>query len=256
MTTTNRRRIAAAVPIITEDAQANVAKIQEMMRIAAGNGAKLIVFPEAVVTGLANTDVYQEDLRLALSLESPVVQSMKDLARQLSVSVCFGLLEEDHGRIYDSALLIGADGEIAIHYRRMNHQWRDRSLPKEQYGEGEQPVTAMTDFGRTAILICGDLFDDAVVAKLKEHSPQLLLFPFARCFNTSITDGQGEWDKNEAKDYCQRVKLVQCPAIMANYIADVQLNGGGFGGAFVVSEDGEMKASLPLREEGILYYDL
>jgi hypothetical protein len=82
-----------------------------------------------------------------------------------------------------------------------------------------------------------------------------LLFPFARCFPDGSYD-QNRWDVEEKPLYVERVKLAGITALMTNYLSEVSLDGGSFGGAMVVSGDGAVVDSFPLGKVGMLLVDL
>jgi len=69
---------------------------------------------------------------------------------------------------------------------------------------------------------------------------------------------QQKWDHEEMDDYAVRVKMVGCSALMVNYLSDE--NQGWeksyFGGAWVVSGDGEVIQSYPLGKRGLLFVEL
>ena len=81
-----------------------------------------------------------------------------------------------------------------------------------------------------AFLICGDLFDDAVVSQLRDLQPDWMLFPFARCFSGGACD-QKRWDTEELPEYLNRVRMVGVPSLMVNYLGGASLTGDNtFGG--------------------------
>ncbi len=181
--------------------------------------------------------------------------------------VAFGLLECVGDSLYDSAVLIDADGEVKLTYRRISPQWHGAGASPDVYRQGEKVGAVETPWGKIALLICGDLFDDAIVAQARALSPDWLLFPFARCFAGGGTS-QVRWDSEEMPAYAARVRAVGTSALMANYLADVRelpdaVSSGGissregyFGGAFVVRADGTVVAQKPLGASGMLVVDV
>jgi len=194
-------KIALAVPRLVKDINANIITINDLISEACLNGASLILLPEATLTGLINNDVYEHDIKISLSINDKIVADLCAQAKNKSVWLCFGFLEKEDNRIYDSAVLVNPTGEISIHYRRINPQWRAQNLPASQYAEGDEMKSTTTPFGKTAIVICGDLFDDNVLSMLDPIRPDLILFPFARCFPSKIKDVQKEWDETEKYEY-------------------------------------------------------
>ena len=249
-------KIALAVPRLTSDVSANIHRIDELISEACLNGAELILLPETALTGLINNDVYDHDIALAVSLQDKVIVDFRDKARKNAVWLCFGFLENENSCIYDSAVLIDPTGEISIHYRRINPQWRANSLPANQYSEGTEVKSAMTPFGKTAILICGDLFDDNVISMLAPIRHDFVLFPFARCFPSHVKNIHQEWESVEKQEYINQARQTNATVAMANYIGTTDINDTSFGGALVVGKNGELLASMPVLQEGILYCEL
>lgn len=248
-------KIALAVPRLFKDINVNINTINDLISEACLNGATLILLPEAALTGLINNDVYDHDIEIAVSINHKILTDFCDKAKANKVWLCFGFLEKEDDCIYDSAVLINPNGEIAIHYRRINPQWRAKNLPASQYGEGVEMKSILTPFGKTAILICGDLFDENVISMLDPVRPDFILFPFARCFPSRIKDIQKEWNDVEKNEYVNQVRRTAATVVMSNYIGTAEIEDTSFGGAFIVNAKGDILASLPLLQEGLLYYD-
>ena len=92
-----------------------------------------------------------------------------------------------------------------------------------QTSEGVELKSIITPLGKTTILICGDLFDDNVLSMLANISPDIVLFPFARCFPSKIEDIQKEWDKIEKYEYINQAKKTNATVIAANYIGSPEI---------------------------------
>jgi predicted amidohydrolase len=249
-------KTAMLVPRIGSDLNANLDRIEQMMADAAGRGSSLVLLPEAVLTGLINNDDPAHDLPLGQPIPGPGTERLAASARQHKLWIGLGLLERDGDCLYDSAVLIAPDGSAALRYRRNQPQWHGRMADPTIYRQGTSIDAAHTPFGAVGFLICGDLFDDDMVSRFRALHPDLLLFPFARCFPGGRAD-QTRWDTEELPDYVSRVVLAGAPALMVNYIGDLGLEDSPcFGGAFAVSADGEVLAALPLGVEGMLIVDL
>ncbi len=247
-------RFAVAVPVITPDINLNLDKILSMMKDASSNGVDLLLFPEAVITGLALTDNFEIDKKLAFPLESPLIQTIVNAIAGHNMWTAFGFLELVGTTIFDSALLVNRSGTIILHQRRLSPGWRAKDANPIEYGSGNALSIAVTPWGKTAILICGDLFETAFFHTVNTQL-SLLLFPFARCFKPEVKEPQKQWDCVEFPDYSARVKQIGALTLMSNYIATTDLNGGAFGGGFVVDENGKALATRPLFEEGLLIFD-
>jgi len=248
-------RAALVVNQVTRDGQSNLKSIVRWASKAADAGSNLVLFPEAALTGLVNNDDPSHDLPLGQTIPGPVTRQLANLARVRSLYLGLGLLERDGQRLYDSAILIGPQGDILLKYRRMQPQWHGREADPSVYCEGDELSSAETIFGRVVFLICGDLFDDATVQRLYDLKADWLLFPFARCFPAGVS-AEDVWESAERQEYAKWAMLTKTTALMTNYFAEAELGGGAFGGAMVVSPCGEIVASLPVNKPGILLVDL
>jgi predicted amidohydrolase len=244
-------KAALVVHRVLYDIDANLAAIVLMAHEAADAAAELVVFPDAALTGLINSDDASHDLPLGQEVPGPVTDVLAELARDRCIWLAVGLLEREGGRLYDTALLFTPAGEIGLKYRRIQPQWHGRGADASVYCEGEELPKVETLLGTFGFLICGDLFDDELVQRMRDLQPDWLLFPFARCFDDGSYD-QERWDREEKHVYMDRVRLAGITALMTNTLADKELDGGSFGGALVVSRDGTEVDSLPLGETGIL----
>ncbi len=249
-------RVALVVPRITADPNLNLAVIERMATEAASSGAGLVLFPEAALTGLINNDDPAHDTPLAQAIPGPATEQLGSLCRRLGIWLGFGMLERDEAKLYDSAVLLEPDGRIGIVYRRIQSQWHGSKADPAIYRQGTEIPTAATPIGTMAFLLCGDLFDDAIVSRFRCLDLDWLLFPFARSFADGTAD-QTRWDRDELPRYAERVGMAQTPAFMVNYLTDDSLPGDhSFGGAFMISARGEVLASLPLGEDGILIVEM
>lgn len=201
-----------------------------------------------------NCDIYQKDLKLTIGVNSGTVKLIQEQARACNIWVGFGFLELHEGTIYDSALLIDNYGKTVLLHRRLSPGWRAQNANPAEYGCAEHLPVTTTPFGKTAFLICGDLFEFGI-DHLAGHNIDLILFPFARCFDSKITNPQKEWDEVEFPEYRSQLMKIGALTLMSNYIAPQNMNGGGFGGGFGVSKNGDLLAALPLFKEGLLIYD-
>lgn len=251
------RRAALLVPRVTADLEVNLTTIERMATTAAIAGAGLVLLPEAVLTGLSNNDDPAHDLPLGQPVPGPATDRLGAFARRHGLWLGFGLLERDGGHLYDSAVLLGPDGSITLTYRRNQPQWHAFDADPTVYRQGTDIGMVPTPFGRVGFLLCGDLFDDDIVARFRAQRPDLLLFPFARCFDDFSAD-QRRWDTEEMPEYAARVKLAGVPALMVNYLGDATSlpEDHSFGGAFYVSAAGEVLTGHPLGAEGTLLVDL
>ena len=155
--------LAAANVKIVHDKARNLARFCDLIDEAAGQGADVLVLPEAGLQGYADfalppgskaaAEQKQYYYREAESIPGPATDHLTQLARRHGMLIQLGLAERAlHGNaIYNSTALIGPDGVIGV-YRKLHNTFE---FPYFSPGE-ETPVFA-TPHGTLASLICYDL---------------------------------------------------------------------------------------------------
>jgi predicted amidohydrolase len=238
---------------VTTDHRENQKKILKLALESIRKGAELILFPEAAATGLANSGDARADLTIAETVPGPRNDEWRILASENRIYFAAGLLERSGTSIFDSAVLFDPEGELVLHYRRNDSGWHMRDDDPYVYREGTEIPTAKTAFGKVAFLICGDLWNDQVLGKLKRRSPDLLLYPFARDFD-AIQDIELEWN-TELISYKERWKESGARVLAANLFCENSRH-TSIGGTWYIDTMGKILASSPILKESVLLVDL
>lgn len=139
-------------PVILDKA-GNLARCLEMIDVAAREGARLVLLPEAALSGYVFSSL-EEALPVVETVPGPSTERIKDYCRELKVHVVIGLLEEDRGKHYNTAVLVGPSGLIGK-YRKSHLPYVgiDRFL-----NHGDLPWQVYdTDIGKIGLGICYDL---------------------------------------------------------------------------------------------------
>jgi N-carbamoylputrescine amidase len=227
-----------------------------MAHEAADAGANVVLFPEAALTGLINNDDPAHDISLGQPIPGPVTEVLAAVARMRDLWLGVGLLERDGVRLYDTAVLLSPTGEIVLRYRRISPGWHGRHVDLAVYAHGADVPPVSTPWGWVAFLLCGDLFDDDLVQRVRTLELDWLLFPFARSFADGACD-QACWDRQELGEYAERVRMAGVTTLLVNSLCGDDLQDDGtFGGAWVISGAGEVLAQQPLGQDGLLLVTL
>ena len=139
-------------PVIL-DKNRNLARCLELINVAAGKGAKLIVLPEAALTGYVFSSL-EEARSIAEPVPGPSTDIILNSCRKLNIYVAIGLIEKNRGKYYNTAVLLGPSGLIGK-YRKLHLPCAgiDRFL-----NHGDLPLRVYdTDVGRIGLGICYDL---------------------------------------------------------------------------------------------------
>lgn len=252
----DRTRAALVVNEVTSDMAGNLSALVDSAYESAERGARLALFPEAALTGLAISGVPERDLANAQPIPGPVTDAFAALAREKQMWVALGLLERDGDELYDSAVIAAPDGRIVLKYRRMSSGWQGRRADRAVYKQGLDLPCAATALGSTAVVISSDLFEEDVGRRLEQARPECVLVPFGLQLDDGSA-GQEHWDEAEAA--CSaRVASLGAPTLLTNYVAGRGPSGnrGSIGGATAFGSDGTVLARRPTGEPGVLVVDL
>jgi len=142
----------------------NLTRCLELIHIASREGARLIVFPEAALSGYIFTSL-DEALPVVEPIPGPSTEKILATCRELNVYVVIGLLEKGEGKCYNAAAFLGPHGLVGK-YRKLHLPYVgiDRFL-----NHGDLPLTVYeTEVGRIGIGICYD-------SRFPEHARVLAL---------------------------------------------------------------------------------
>lgn len=159
--TTQRVAAVQAEPVWL-DIEGTTEKTIRLIAEAAENGAELIAFPETWIPGypvfLWSYPVYQQAEFVArYHANSPTVDGehlarIREAAARNRISVVLGYSEKDAGSLYIAQDLIGPDGEVLLHRRKLKATHAERSLFGESDGSGIRVVDSPV--GRLGALNC------------------------------------------------------------------------------------------------------
>lgn len=225
------------------DPETNRLKAVQMIGRAASQGAELICLPELFSTGY-NLSLIGKDLAQMIEpLEGPTVTLLRQTARENGVMIMAPLgLQLGEGQPYNSAVLIGADGEITGVYSKCHlfEQERDHFQP------GQELPVFDTPLGKIGIMICFDAGFPETARILKLKGAEIILCPSA----WRIQDKR-MWDLNMP----QRALENSCYVAAINRFGhEDTLYMGGF--SMACGPEGDIIAYQTEEKEAILYCEL
>lgn len=191
----------------------NLEIIRAAIQKGIDEGAHLVVFPELALTGYFIKDLVPE---VAVSVDGPEIQVLRELSRHISIAVGFVEVSSDY-RFFNSAVYLHG-GEI-IHRHRKVYLPTYGLFDEQRYlARGEAFRAFDTPCGRIGMLICEDMWHLSASYILAMDGATTLL-----CLSSSpgrgVTDAEGlgstiAWQKltsttamflNSRVIYCNRV---------------------------------------------------
>jgi nitrilase len=155
---------AASLP---RDSLASAAKAADLIRKAAGEGARLVVFPEAFLGGYPKGASFgtpvgmrkpegREDFRVyheaAIDLNGPEVELLAETTAQTGVFLVIGVIERDGGTVYCTALFFDGEKGLVAKHRKLMPTGAERLI--WGFGDGSTMPVIDTPLGRIGAVIC------------------------------------------------------------------------------------------------------
>ena len=150
-------------------AEDNLRMIEQLVEEAAAKRADLVVFGELVtVQGIRGAAPAPE------AVPGPVTRRLGAMARRHNLYIVAGMPEREGHLIYNTAALIGPDGNLAGKYRKI-------VLPAGEARQGIAPGSGypvfQTRFGKVGMMICYDLFFPEVSRQLAMRGAEIIAVP-------------------------------------------------------------------------------
>jgi len=191
---------AASVPL---DTDACVDKAIRLIGEAAGAGAKLIVFPEAFITGYPKGLTYgtvvgardaagREEFRLyiesAIEVPGAHTERLGEAAAKHGAYVVIGVIERELGTCYCTVLFFGPDGRLLGKHRKLMPTAMERII----WGFGDGSTLAVIDspYGRIGSVICWENYMPMMRMAMYSKNVALYCAPTADDRDTWISSMQ------------------------------------------------------------------
>jgi nitrilase len=149
------------------DRKRTLAKVLDLTHDAAKRGAKLVLFPEAFISGYprgldfgavvgSRTDAGREDFKRyfesAVEVPGPTVDALSKAARSNSVYLVVGVIERERGTLYCCVLFFAPDGTLLGKHRKVMPTASERLI--WGYGDGSTMPVFDTPLGKLGAVIC------------------------------------------------------------------------------------------------------
>ena len=191
------------------DTDRTVDKACDWIAEGARNGASLIVFPESFVPAfpvwagvqapIQSHDFFKMLASQAVRLPSPALSKLQMSARAHGVLVSVGFTEGTEasvGCLWNSNVLIGSDGSILNHHRKLMPTFYEKLVWASGDGRGLRVVE--TEIGRLGMLICGENTNPLARYALMAQGEQVHMSSYPPVWPTRPVTEQGGYDLRRA----------------------------------------------------------
>lgn len=152
----------------------NLARAEERVAEAAHNKAQVVLLPEALTLGWTHPSACAEAEAIP---NGESCHRLGECAQRHGLYICAGLVEREHDRIYNAAVLLAPTGEVLLHHRKIN----ELEIGHEYYDLGDRLQVAVTPLGTFGLMICADGFarGQVITRSLGYMGAQVILSPCA-----------------------------------------------------------------------------
>jgi predicted amidohydrolase len=227
--------------------EANRNKLTALVREAASSGAKIIVLPEAAVTGYLSQDLRRnwhipgwplevgyegrDPQAAAETVPGPSTDHFCALAKEHQVYLTIPLVERagEQPSYFNTVCLADPNGQLVAHYRKLN-PWPH---PEQSWATpGDRGIqTYDTEYGRIGLAICFDIH-----TILEDYQPQdlwALLYPIAWVDE----EHPAEWFWHKLPE---RIAPFKHYVVGANWSVDQPQKWRGYGFSSIYGPDGRV----------------
>jgi len=163
------------------DRSANIDRAEALVRIAARDGAQVILLQELFETPYFCIEQDSRHLRLATSLDdNQAVKRMTQLARELEVVLPVSFFEHAGQAYFNTVAIIDAGGQVLGTYRKAHIPNGPGYQEKNYFSPGDTGFRVWdTRFGRIGVGICWDQWFPECARAMALMGAELLLYPTA-----------------------------------------------------------------------------
>ena len=244
-------KVAASQCAFTADLNENVARVTELVRTAATQGAQIILPSELFEGYYFCREEKDEFFAWARPLVGhPTVAHFQKLARELAVVIPVSYFEKDGQAHYNSIAVIDADGEVLGNYRKSHIPDGPGYEEKFYFRPGNTGFRAWkTRYGKIGVGICWDQWFPECARAMMLLGADLLFYPTA-------IGTEPETPDLDTKDLWQRAMIGHAVSNVVPVIASNRVGTEGgqtfYGHSFISNQRGEKVAELGRSETGVI----
>jgi len=174
------------------DRHRTLEKVRDLTSLAAAQGVRLVVFPEAFVSGYPRgldfgarvgsrtpegRELFRRYWESAVDVPGPAAEALGAIARRARVYLVIGVVERDGGTLYCSVLFLGPDGTLLGKHRKLMPTAAERLV--WGFGDGSTMEVLDTPLGRLGAAICWENYMPLLRMHLYAQGVQLYCAPTA-----------------------------------------------------------------------------
>lgn len=249
------------------DSPATARKVADLIARAADRGARLAVFPEAMIgtypKGLTfgaplgrrtdgGRDEYATYAAAAITLDGDEIATVAEAAAAHDVFVVVGVIERERGTLYCTSVHISPEDGVVGHHRKLMPTGAERLV--WGFGDGSTLPVNETGFGRVGTVICWENYMPLMRQAMYAKGVEIYCAP--------TVDDRDSWQSTmqhialEGRCFVLgSAQAIRRDAFDDDYDSTLEPNDAGYlirGGSVIVGPSGEVLAGPVFDREEIL----
>jgi N-carbamoylputrescine amidase len=243
--------VAALQLAFTDSLDENIAAVSELVREAAGKGAKLILPPELFEGHyFCRTQDESHFARALPADQHPAVSAMRALAAELGVFIPTSFFEAEGHHHYNSLAMVDDQGAVMGVYRKSHIPDGPGYSEKFYFRPGNTGFKVFqTPYGKVGPAVCWDQWYPETARALMLQGAEILLFPTA--IGTEPHDPELDTSRMWRRAMIGHAVSNVAPVVAANRIG-TEGEQRFYGHSFICDERGDMLAEFGSGETGVL----
>ncbi|MBA3817640.1 MAG: N-carbamoylputrescine amidase [Deltaproteobacteria bacterium] len=251
--------VAALQTELTDDVATNVARVTELVREAASQGAQIILPSELFEGHYFCRTQREEDFARAQPAEAhPTIRHFQELAAKLGVVIPVSFFEQSGPEHYNSVAVLDADGTNLGVYRKTHIPDGPGYQEKFFFKPGNTGFRSFaTKFGTIGVAICWDQWFPEAARAMTLAGADVLFYPTA-------IGSEPEEPELDSRDSWQRVMVGHAVANAVGVVASNRIGKEGdtpdaitfYGSSFICDPRGDKLAELGRDAPGIAFATL
>ena len=250
-------------PSDEEQVRYNIETEKRLTREAASNGANIILLSELFERKYfcqeRNYDYYEF---ATLAMDNPAVKEFSDLCRELSVVMPISIYEMDGNVLYNSVVMLDADGKSLGIYRKTHIPDDHYYQEKFYFTPGDTGFKVFeTAYGNVGVGICWDQWFPETARCLALKGADIILYPTAIGSEPILdVDSAGHWMRTmQGHSAANVVPVAAANRIGLECVTPSEANGGQesslnfYGSSFLTDATGDVIAKAGRDTEEIIY---
>jgi len=195
--------------------EVNLGRAVAAIRTAADLGCRLVVLPECLDLGWTDPSARTA----AQPIPGPHFERLARAAMDARVHIAAGLVERAGPRLFNAAALIGPDGQLLLHHRKIN----ELDIALDLYSVGDRVGVAETELGMLGLNVCADNFADSLaVAHVQcRMGAQVILSPSAWAVDANHDNDRDPYGKLWLDTYTELTRLYDVTVIGVSNVGPI-----------------------------------